>query len=683
MPPVRPKLSITLPRNFTFHYTDGQGPKTPEGDQAQEQQQPSPPRPYRLRTRRRARLDYATAQEHQVPLISTRDVPVPSIEAPEPIPDSQSIPNHILFRPAEGFLAPTPSNMRFTSPPRTPVAQSSLPLAGQVSDQPWSQHTEVHPADSITRPTSACSVLSDSSESSSTTSVSFPSTGGSCTSPESDAADPFVWPSSRKQTERRRTGSTINQGLCHGKSTQRTPLKGWTNDMDVHLWTTYLLYLQDPTVTPFRHVPGTVPPLGVCCRIARAARRSWRRPKVHPNGSSSKLEGRQVLRDVHDEANAVGDFGSPDTLTEDRSGSLTPKGSTVPRAFPKWPASSATRRRLRELCKSKYSPSGLRSRMFQSRSPTPFHRPFARLSTPLGRSTGQPPFSTKDMVFSLISDTATSMRPDGELARLAVEPTESQPNNTWFGQSLQQSHQPPATSSQFGLGIGGLEGSNTFPRLGSPFASRPRPSILQSSFADPDEPYRTQSDSVTLNGPTLMSPVELMAPLPLPTAIKRRAQQSLEDELSPGGTELQANLCQDLFGAPAESSHRRVRSRGFSLGDVSEGSRLASLVTPPAMYDSMNSSEFANLASFEETLGQGHPASSIAGPAQPLGSPFGGRLSDSPSAHGGRRGESAATWGPSFRPRCSLAQAFDAAPSIAETLAHSENDDSSRKRLRG
>jgi hypothetical protein len=81
---------------------------------------------------------------------------------------------------------------------------------------------------------------------------------------------------------------------------------------------------------------------------------------------------------------------------------------------------------------------------------------------------------------------------------------------------------------------------------------------------------------------------------------------------------MRVNFFEELFGAPAESSHRRVRSRGFSLGDVTRGSRLSSLITPPTMYDQMNSSEFPPTASLRAPVSNEQTSS----PPLRLGSPF-------------------------------------------------------------
>ncbi|KAI9803818.1 MAG: hypothetical protein M1825_001698 [Sarcosagium campestre] len=634
MPPVRPKLSITLPRNFTFHYTDGQAPRTPERDTEEQPRLPSPPRPYRLRTRRRPQLPPASSFE---PSSSSpaepHNVPLPTIEAPQPFVEAatlQWLPDH---QPAKGLLAPLFPVERAISPPKTPSAQVFVAFDKPATEprSVWGGECEVNPGESISRPTSACSVSSDSSNSSSGTSASIPSNGGSCTSPESDAPDPFWYPSTTRQKGKARirpSSPTVGRGR---KVSQKLKFSQWTDDMDTHLWKTYLLYLQDPTVTPIRVNPGSVPPLGVCHRVAREAKRSWRESRPAQGrdndgrGFLTDPLGKQVLRDVNDEANAVNTADSPDTLTDKTSGSLTPTGKEGHRVHIKWPRSEgATRRRLRVLCKRKATPSTSLQRHLQSRSPTPFQRPRARLASPFGGLDG-PTFSTRDMAFSLSTSTSTTMHQGGPLAQLSQgESSVRNLGDEWFGQppSRPQSR-IQAELQQRGLGIDGLGHGHTFPRLGSPFAGRPRPSTLQMTPLRPQpSPPQIQQDSNddASPAPALSSPVLLKEPIPF-SSLKRRAVHQLEDELSPGGTDIRGSIFQDLFGAPADSSHRRVRSRGFSLGDISQGSRLSSLVTPPTMYDRMDSSEFANAATFDASQPDGLTPPRPAEPHR-LGSPF-------------------------------------------------------------
>ncbi|KAI9808909.1 MAG: hypothetical protein M1827_007134 [Pycnora praestabilis] len=636
MPPVRPKLSITLPRNFTFHYTDGQGPKTPErAQEPEEPRQPSPP-VYRVRRRARPGLGSISSwdQAYRDPYTTIRpqDVPIPTIEAPEPVANPHPETEGFLPEPVQGYLAPVPSRLRFMSPPKTPLSQilTTYDEAVQTERPDWGHNGEPSPGESISRPASTCSEFSDSSELSDSSSASFhSSTGGSCTSPESDAADPFVFPVVRKGTQKvRRTRTDSGKQLrSEPQRTHKQP--HWTSDMDNHIWTTYLIYLQDPTVTPFKMLPGSTPPLGVCHRVAREAKKSWRKSKY--NQGMRHAGNTRALRDVQDEQNAVKTADSPDTIKETKSGSTTPTGPDSKKTNCKWPRSeSSTRRRLRDLCKSKPSIAPHYQRLLQSRSPSPFHQSRSRsrsrsshLSSPFGGFKNQPAFSTRDLTFSLTASTSSTMQPDGALAQLARagsgKQSQQQQTEDWFNKPIDRPQTHQSQPLQFGLGIDGVDGSRDFPRLASPFHdyTQGHNRHLYGSHLRPSPP-RTQSDSVTVSGPALRSPVQLQAPLPFLGTQKRRAQHQLEDELSPGGTDMRRDLVEELFGAPAESSHRRVRSRGFSLGDVGAGTRLSSIFTPPTMYDQMNSSEFADTASFETRL----MSPSNINRSQRLGSPF-------------------------------------------------------------
>ncbi|KAI9789073.1 MAG: hypothetical protein M1833_002771 [Piccolia ochrophora] len=629
MPPIRPKLSITLPRNFTFHYTDGQEPKSPETVEEAPTRPPSPPRPYRLRARRRPAIPVGQSINTATASSLLQDIPIPTIETTNLHTRDFPAMNRTapIPTPVEGFLAPIPTRRRIFAS-RTSSGRDVTPLPALDTERSnWGPEREISPEDSISRPLSACSISSNSSGSSSATSASIPSTGGSCTSPESDASDPFVY--IRNNEKGKQLLETTALGVVSPNS-RTHPLKRpqWTEEMDKHLWTTYLLYLQDPTVTPFRVNPGGVPPLGVCHRVAREAKRTWRGSRASlltKSNSTSTLtdtHGSQVLRDVNDEAHAVRVESA--ASTDKDSGSVTPTGPETQKVLLKWPRSeSATRRRLRGLCKRKNGPSASQRPRLQSRSPTPFQRSGPRLASPFG-GFDEPRFATQDMSLSLSMSTSSTMRHDSALARLAHENVDSQHvNDEWFGQPLGHPSGRSGPPLHSGLGIDGLNTRNTFPRLGSPFAGKSRPTTLQSSHLRPPSPPRTQSDSTAMVGPTLHSPLELKAPIAF-SSLKRRAVHQLEEELSPGGTDIRGSIFQDLFGAPADSSHRRVRSRGFSLGDVSEGSRVSTLITPPTIYDPMNSSEFADVQSFDgPDQGKATPPS-LFDRSQRLGSPFGG-----------------------------------------------------------
>ena len=97
--------------------------------------------------------------------------------------------------------------------------------------------------------------------------------------------------------------------------------------------------------------------------------------------------------------------------------------------------------------------------------------------------------------------------------------------------------------------------------------------------------------------------------------------------------ERRSYVMEELFGAPLDSSHRRVRSRGFSLGDVSEGSRIASIATPPTMQDQLVTSDFVTVTHDHVPSGGTPTNQDVVGSSETdrllrLGSPFGGAMEE-------------------------------------------------------
>lgn len=665
MPRARPQLSITLPRNFTFHYTEGDEPKTPE----QETSVPVPRSPQAYRIKRRSRptvSSITTAANHTDDPHGSRDIPIPTIEAPLLDQPSRPMFQQRLTEPAEGYLAPVPTR-RFLTSPRTPSAQPS-PFHGA-----WGRSTAQTPrGESISRPMSACSVLSDSSDDSNGSLSSYPSGGGSCTSPESDAPDPFVLPTTttiRKSKTRSggkpmlmETPTPSKKSHHHHHLSTKPSQVHWTPEMDRHLWGAYLIYLQDPTVTPFKMLPGVAPPLGVCHRVTRQARRTWR-------GAKPVLPRK------------VSDGGSPDTIKANRSGSNTPTGLKISRPS-SWPKTgSSTRRRLRELCKRKPTIAPHYQRLLQARSSSPesfssrSQSQSLRGSSPFGYPADPTPFATRDIQLSLAASTASSMQPNGPLAQLASRPSvslhDAAADRDWFNDPIVPWASPTEIPSDLGHhpGIVPADDSVPTPQLGSPFGShtwgpsRSRPHLRPSAA-------RTQSDAVpAAMGPGLKSPVRFHDTFPYPSAHKRRAQHQLEDELSPGGTD-RNNLLEDLFGGPSQSRHRRVRSRGFSLGDVnSNGGRLQSLFNPPpSSNDEMGGPDPASIASNSAPL----ETPSISDSVRRLGSPFAG-VTSRPPRRSARHMASASL------------STYDHGQfsSIDQTLGQNNPDDEVWRRLRG
>lgn len=331
--------------------------------------------------------------------------------------------------------------------------------------------------------------------------------------------------------------------------------------MDDHLWFTYMQYLADPRVTPFKMLPGTCPPLGVCSRVASKARRTWSQHRATPGLDT--VMASDYLRE-----------GSPDTIRPDVK-------------QPQWPRSdSATRRRLRTLCKRKPSLSAHYQRLLRTRSPSPF---LSSSSAP-SRASEPPPqqqpasFSSRDLNVSLVAATAPSMQPEGPLAQLAADhDTRPQSSSSskrdsrpadWFARiGRSQAHQK-SLSLQSGLN---LEAPS--PRrpvsLASPF-DVDRTHLLQ-SMGVTKSLGRTEFDRKNGHGktPSLDAPVELNGAPTFPRSLKRRFRGDEEKPRRPA--------IQDVFGDSATEDNLIIaRNRGFSTGAVRASDNLSRLFTPPA-----------------------------------------------------------------------------------------------------
>lgn len=671
MPRTRPQLSITLPRNFTFHYTEGEEPKTPEREiPIPVPQSPRPINAYRFK--RRSRPGVNTLFQENKDSISSSDIPIPTIETPIVVEPTRPVVQQRATEPAEGYLAPF-ATRPFKTLPRTPIQQQRrLALADG-----WNASIHHDLGDSITRPMSTCSLLSDSSDDSNGSLTSYPAGDGSCTSPESDAPDPFKFASIRKSKAKQWATLARNDDSIQSVLTTKQVRVNWTPEMDKHLWSIYHVYLQDPTVTPFKMLPGTAPPLGVCHRVAREAKRSWRGAKTSLRNPSTIISPPNV--DGHDKGAST--YGrrpdSPDTIRVDRSGSNTPTGSATAKA-PMWPkSSSSTRRRLRHLCKNKPTIAPHYQRLLQSRSSSPFSSSsrtqsrsqsgLSEVSSPFEKQASS--FNTRDIQLSLTTSTAASMQPHGPLAQLGSESaTNSQRQQEWFNEPPVPWASPTAIPSDvIDVDVGGSEESMLVPPpLGSPFGhhtwgpSRSRQRIRPSTS-------RIQSSDASTLGPSLRSPVRFSDTFPYPGVQKRRARYPLEDELSPGGSSMQQNLLDNLFGSPAESRHRCVRSRGFSLGDVNMPNPLESLFTPPDSRDGI--SGVPDATSPNQGSGPTEPRTPIR-TIRRLGSPF--HLAPSTPSRGGFRHLATMSLG-----------GHEPFTSIGETLGQANDDTGFTTRLNG
>ncbi|KAI1817880.1 hypothetical protein GGS20DRAFT_459809 [Poronia punctata] len=372
----------TLPKGFRYY--DESGPKTPEPLATGEEELSAPPPRQRLRLKKRRHVSHLNAPTQQfLASIAAADVAIPSVEifhvdhADQEMRDTLPELNVGDFDDVDGShrLAP-----RMFSPPKTPAIEiapspTSTQYPDWYRDSTWSDSDlESNPDYESSRPSTAFSTQTSSSLFSM---YSLNTDDGNYIDPDTEATQLSKEP----EAESART--------CSKEARRRKA--PWTRAMSSHLWATYMLYLSDPRVTPLRLGKSSIPPHGVCARVARQAQRTWK-------GTKSQLTAEDI-----------------------RSGSSTPTAGPA-RTYIQWPhTGGATRAHLRELCKIKATSKPGR---YQSKSPTPFNKPanrrWNRRSTP-ARSNSV--FSAQDLAMSLTLSTSDSMQPHGVLAQL----TSSQP----------------------------------------------------------------------------------------------------------------------------------------------------------------------------------------------------------------------------------------------------------------
>ena len=557
-------MSITLPRNFAPMGLDGvDEPKTPD-QSFPELQLPPPPHHSTMRVRRpRINMDNFTSRNNALPAtLFASDIPIPSIEFSRGAVTARPVWHQSMTEPSlrEKLRA---SSYRSGHLPQTPPAQTKSPEE-EIDHVDWDRR----------RSSSSCSTRSDTSFSSSSSFTSRPTSfGGSATSPECDAQDPFM-PRTFNLIPATPTKRSKSASLDTKSAMARFH---WTTEMDNHLWNVYQMYLADPSITPFKAAPGVTPPIGVCNRVARVARRTWSKAtKVR-----HQIVKRHSFRDVMDDAYAVRE------TTPKLSDSMGNPEDTPQNVYPfttksQFPDKNITRRRFKELCKQKFSITPHYQRLRESRSPSPFTDQFSRHSSRLRTSRAashqsSTSYATRDLGISLVATGAT-----GALAQLVTEESPPSQSDEWFNTPIVTSSE--ATSSPpTGLGIDSdsLAPASSVPRLASPFSyntwngpSRPRRVPL---------PDINHYDTISATGSRLLSPVRLD---PFSNAHKRRAQHQLEDELSPGGSDIQRqDTRQELvFTGTGDISQRRIRlrSRGATLGAPSDSrDRLHRLFSPP------------------------------------------------------------------------------------------------------
>ncbi|KIX97176.1 uncharacterized protein Z520_07290 [Fonsecaea multimorphosa CBS 102226] len=598
----RPHMSITLPRNFAPLGLDGgDDPKTPDQTFA-ELKLPPPPHHSTCRLRRsRIRMDNFQARNNALPAtLFASDIPIPSSahsvqKEPEFADVDFALPSIEMHshsgRPIynHSVTDPSPSErlklsaFRDSHLPRTPVAQTKIVLP-DYKNGAWDMH----------RSASECSLRSDSSFTSSEDTFTTRPTSfdGSATSPENESQDPF---SPTKVNIIPDTPSRKNKKLKVNTMLSKANVQ-WSIEMDNHLFNVYQMYLADPTVTPFKTVPGSIPPTGVCHRVARRAKETWPRasrvnkPLIRRYKMRNVIETRITARDKTPEPN--------DFLRTDHNDA---RGA--------WPSESATRRRLKQLCKEKFTITAHYQRLRESRSPSPFHEQFLRRpSSRLSRSvSNQDPqasttYATRELGISLVASGATA-----PLAQLVTgeSPPSQQMSDDWFNTPVNHSSDTMSLSTPAGLGIQSepdkLQVATNIPRLASPFNYSTWNGSGNSNTQHRRHISHHHFDTVHATGTRLLSPFKLEPESSL-NVNKRRAQHNLEDELSPSGSNIE-KLNVNLNRLPAPTAFEpepqvrpeliftgagdlnqrriRVRNRGATLGAVNNREHVERIFTPP------------------------------------------------------------------------------------------------------
>lgn len=601
MGPYRHRLSRTLPKDFAFYPE----PRTPERP-ARELDVPPPPQHNSHRSRK-PRLDILSTFEPKSMPFCSPDVPLPSIEVPNESVASFDSERDILPHDQSSSYLQVPSRERLEF--RTPPAQ----IRDIAADESFNENYASAYGNSISRPSSACSNASNSSASSCESYLSRPSVEGSCTSLESDSYDPFFsYPLSSRKEELQspsRTGTT--SATDFGSSAVTV----WTSDMDNHLWNTYQIYLQNPMITPFKTVPGSIPPLGVSHRVAREARRTW--PKIRRTSPFPAKVTKHKRRSLYPDT-FTGIKESPiDTGNDTRSGSTTPTAST-PKAQMFWPRSNAsTRRRLKELCKRKFSIAPHYQRMIDSRSPSPFPEIFGPSESQPQRpwtSAGHTTTSfARDLGVSLVSTSLSTAMPTTTAVNMP-----GATGHDWLSNAVAStipSSVLPAPTLQTFSNNPSLANPREVPRLGSPFAYH---------TWGPDKLHRRLHRSASMSNPDTMhvTGVRLRSPIPeemYAGANKRRAISRLDDEVNPNGRAIQPELPELLSDDHKNINQRRVRlrNRGATTSAVGQRERLQQLFTPPSQFGS------SGIGARPSSSSQSIPSTiSQANDIKRLGSPF-------------------------------------------------------------
>jgi len=461
-----------------------------QNEEAQMLRIPSPPRP-RLKLKRRVVSQLSAPTQQFLASVAAADVPIPSIEEPEAEPRDfdmggiMALTRQIHDDDDDRDMLLLQPRGRTFSPPKTPMP-GCVPSLSPTRYPNWTIDSAISSVESTPEYESSRPSTSRSTQTSSSLFSRISQLSDECGDFETDTKDRYVL-SPDEDIESR--GALDVKG-----KSRKAP---WTKAMSDHLWSTFMLYLQDPKVTPFRMGKNAIPPHGVMLRVSREAKRSWKGSKAI-NKASNPGEGR-------------------------KSGSSTPTAESFG-AFIQWPHTcAATRGHLRELCRLKAA-SGAKNHRFLSRSPTPFNQAAARHWNRRSTPARVPSAFTQDMSMSLVLSTSETMQPQGPLAQLTSSspgPVDRSESRAFPGTSLTTFEGEPSFAERLGR-----------QRLGSPFGAKsygPSSSGSLAAALGLSSPMPRRLTHTVGPRRTLQSPVRLSRS----STQKRRHTQSSEPRKRP------------------------------------------------------------------------------------------------------------------------------------------------------
>ncbi|CAF9903074.1 MAG: hypothetical protein GOMPHAMPRED_000083 [Gomphillus americanus] len=515
---AQPQQSSTVPHGFHFHYDEQ--PKTPERELSPPAEPTAEPARggFRIRRRQRPRVDTGISTRTSEIMAELHETALPSIEISEQ--EAASVEPEVQPVTIERLLTP---QRAVNNQPQTPAGRRE-----QRAVTPMGRETA---NEAFKRPSSPFSGISDSDDEDcfSIGSEDGQSHGGSVTSPEDDTADPFHYEYRSKPSN------------ASSPSPQFPVVKKyWTKEMDAHIWKVYNSYMNDPTNTPFKGLPGCPPPIGVCHRVASEARKTWKGPRT----VSGQLRANQG------------------------------PGRTS-RHFVPWPgAGSATRRRFRELCRRKATITRHYQRMMRTPSPQVGDARVrsTRTGSPIRRTTptrtpGRNSFATRDVAMSLAASISTTMQPDGPLAQMTNEARQSSLRNPYVAPDVNTATVPSDNENKEASGA-------STNRLGSPFSGSNTwgPSVVEAqgrSFATNLMPPGSTSTAPRLGSPVQFASMRdtqsQFSPFPA-RMTKRPATSALGEDVTNGDAAARKIRHEDVSGTSFMDASRRLRLRGMSLG---------------------------------------------------------------------------------------------------------------------